>query len=96
MGPRFVGQNIYSVVQIVIMNHFMSVLSLDDKNRIVLDRKVRAASGVKKGAKLVAIPFRGGVLLVDVTGKSFVGRLTGFAFDEEKHEASKFLFKGDK
>ncbi len=77
------------------------MLSLDKKNRVVLDKKVREISGMKKGAKLVAIPFKGGVMLVDVTGKSFVGSLTGFAFDEEEHEASTFLFgkkkeKGEK
>jgi hypothetical protein len=70
----------------------MSVLSLDKKNRLVLDKKLREASGVKKGAKLVAIPFKGGVMLVDVTGKSFVGSMNGFGFREEEHEASKFLF----
>ena len=47
---------------------------------------------MKKGAKLVAIPFRGGVMLLDVTGKSFVGNMTGFGFHEEEHEASRFLF----
>lgn len=71
----------------------MSVLSLDEKSRVVLDKKVREVSGMKKGSKLVAIPFKGGVTLVDVTGRSFVGSMNGFAFREEEHEASKFLFR---
>lgn len=70
----------------------MSVLSLDEKSRVVLDKKLREVSGMKKGAKLVAIPFKGGVMLVDVTKKSFIGNMPGFAYQEEEHEASKFLF----
>ena len=73
----------------------MSVLSLDEKSRVLLDKNIREASGLKKGSKLVAIPFKGGVTLVDVTGKSFVGSRPGFAFDEEQHEASKLLFHKD-
>ena len=70
----------------------MSVLSLDEKSRVVLDKNVREVSGMKKGAKLVAIPFKGGVMLVDVTGKRFMGNMPGFAYHEGEHEASKFLF----
>ncbi len=71
----------------------MSLLTLDQKNRVLLDRKVRETSGLRKGARLVAIPFKGGVILVDASRKSFVGSMRGFAFNEERHEASKFLFK---
>ncbi|MDG6923004.1 MAG: hypothetical protein JRN67_06920 [Nitrososphaerota archaeon] len=66
----------------------MSVLSLDKKSRIVLNKKIRKVSGVRKGSKLVAIPFKGGVTLVDVTGKSFVGSRRSFAYKEEEHEAT--------
>ena len=71
----------------------MSVLSLDEKSRVVLDKNVRKVSGMKKGAKLVAIPFKGGVMLVDVTGNSFIVNMPGFAYREGDHEASKFLFR---
>jgi bifunctional DNA-binding transcriptional regulator/antitoxin component of YhaV-PrlF toxin-antitoxin module len=71
----------------------LSVLSLDDKNRVVVDKKTREVSGLKKGSKLVAIPFKGGVTLVDVTEENFVGRMTGFGFVEDAHEASKYLFE---
>ena len=70
----------------------MSVLSLDKKSRVVLDKKVREVSGMKKGSKVVAIAFKGGVTLVDVSGKIFVGNMSGFGYKEEEHEASKFLF----
>jgi bifunctional DNA-binding transcriptional regulator/antitoxin component of YhaV-PrlF toxin-antitoxin module len=70
----------------------MSVLSVDKKNRIVLDKKIREKSGFKKGTKIVAIPFKGGVTLVDVSNKRFIDSLKGFGFDESKHEASAFLF----
>src|SRR5271169_3301951 len=71
----------------------MSVLSLDEKSRVVLNKNVREVSGMKKGSKLVAIPFKGGVMLVDVTGKNFVGNMSGFAYQEREHEASKLLFR---
>ncbi|MDH2899590.1 MAG: hypothetical protein PXY39_01330 [archaeon] len=63
----------------------MSVLSLDEKSRVLLDKNIREVSGPKKGSKLVAIPFKGGVTLVDVTGKSFVGSRPRYAYDEEQH-----------
>jgi bifunctional DNA-binding transcriptional regulator/antitoxin component of YhaV-PrlF toxin-antitoxin module len=71
----------------------MSVLDVDKKNRVLLDKKVREATGFKKGDRLVAIPFTGGVMLVNVKNKSFVGSLTNFKYKEENHEASKLLFK---
>ncbi len=43
--------------------------------------------------RLVAIPFKGGVILMDSSRKSFVGSMRGFAFNEETHEASKLLSK---
>lgn len=71
----------------------MSVLDIDEKNRVLLDKKVRKTTGFKKGDKLVAIPFKGGVMLVNVKNKDFAGSLDNFNYKEEKHEASKFLFK---
>jgi bifunctional DNA-binding transcriptional regulator/antitoxin component of YhaV-PrlF toxin-antitoxin module len=71
----------------------MSVITVDEKSRIVLDKKIREVSGLKKKSRLVAIPFRGGVTLVDITGKSFVGSKPGFKYKEDEHEASKFLFE---
>lgn len=71
----------------------MSVLDVDEKNRVLLDKKVRETTGFKKGDKLVAIPFKGGVMLVNVKNKSFVGSLDNFKYKEENHEATRFLFK---
>ncbi len=51
----------------------MSALDVDEKNRILLDKRVREVTGFKKGDRLVAIPFKGGVMLVNVKNKSFVG-----------------------
>ena len=56
-------------------------------------QKVRETTGFKKGDKLVAIPFKGGVMLVNVKNKDFVGSLDNFNYKEEKREASKFVFK---
>jgi hypothetical protein len=71
----------------------MSVVIVDGKHRVILNRRVRNVAGLRKGDRLVAIPFRGGVILVNVTGKSFKGSLTGFRFREAEHEASRFLFR---
>jgi bifunctional DNA-binding transcriptional regulator/antitoxin component of YhaV-PrlF toxin-antitoxin module len=68
-------------------------VALDDKYRIVLDRKTRTVAGFRKGDKLVVIPFRGGVILVAPRDRRFAGSLTGFEFAEQKHEASRFLFR---
>jgi bifunctional DNA-binding transcriptional regulator/antitoxin component of YhaV-PrlF toxin-antitoxin module len=67
-------------------------VALDDKYRIVLDRKTRAVAGIKKGDRLVAIPFKGGVILVTPRVR-FAGSLKGFEFSEEQHEASHFIFR---
>ena len=71
----------------------MSVLCLDEKSGVLLDKKLREVSGMKKAAKLVAVQFKSGVMLVGVSEKSFVGSMPGFAYREEEHEASKFLFR---
>jgi bifunctional DNA-binding transcriptional regulator/antitoxin component of YhaV-PrlF toxin-antitoxin module len=68
-------------------------VELDDKYRIVLDKKTRKVAGINKGDRLVAIPFKGGVILVAPGDRKFTTALTGFEFDEEKHEASRFLFR---
>jgi len=67
-------------------------VSLDDKYRVVLDRKIREVAGINKRDKLVAIPFKGGVILVAPRGK-FQGSLSGLKFAEERHEASRFIFR---
>jgi bifunctional DNA-binding transcriptional regulator/antitoxin component of YhaV-PrlF toxin-antitoxin module len=66
---------------------------LDDKYRIVLDRRTRAVAGIKKGDRLVSIPFKGGVILVAPRDRIFAGSLTGFQFNEARHEASRFIFR---
>ena len=70
----------------------MSVLVLDEKYRVLLDKKLREKIGLKKGDVLLAIPYSGGVLLARIKGESFVGSLNNFKFNEKLHEASKHLF----
>ncbi len=60
------------------------------------DSRIRKVSGSRKGARIVAVPFQGGVILVDLGRKNFVGSLKGFAYNEERHEASKFLLREDR
>ena len=71
----------------------MGEVALDDKYRVVLDRRTRAVAGIKKGDRLVAIPFKGGVILVAPRDRNFEGSLQGFGFIEEQHEASRFTFR---
>jgi bifunctional DNA-binding transcriptional regulator/antitoxin component of YhaV-PrlF toxin-antitoxin module len=68
-------------------------VALDDKYRVVLDKKTRKVAGIDKGDRLVAIPFKGGVILVAPGDRKFASSLTGFAFKEERHEASRFIFR---
>ena len=71
----------------------MGQVELDDKYRVVLDKKTRQVAGINKGDRLVAIPFKGGVILVAPGDRKFTAALTGFEFEEERHEASRFLFR---
>jgi bifunctional DNA-binding transcriptional regulator/antitoxin component of YhaV-PrlF toxin-antitoxin module len=66
---------------------------VDSKYRVVLEKNVRAVSGIGKGERLTAIPFQGGVILTSARGKRFAGSLDGFKFREESHEADRFLQK---
>ena len=79
-------------------NHFLNLmtlgeLALDAKYRVVLDKKTRKVAGINKGDRLVAIPFKGGVILVAPRDPTFAASLTGFEFEEGRHEASRFIFR---
>jgi bifunctional DNA-binding transcriptional regulator/antitoxin component of YhaV-PrlF toxin-antitoxin module len=63
---------------------------VDSRYRVVLGKRIRRESGIKKGERLVAVPFRGGVVLQAVRGR-FTGSLAGFNFVEEEHEADAFV-----
>lgn len=65
---------------------------MDDKYRVLLNKDIREKADLTGQEELVAIPFRGGVTLLSLEGKNYKGSLTGFGFDEEKHEASEYLF----
>lgn len=69
----------------------MSTVTVDSKYRVVLDKKVRRVAAIKKGERLVAVPFKGGVILMSSNGRSFVDSLHGFKFKEAKHEADRYL-----
>jgi len=72
----------------------MSLLKVDKKFRVLLDKDVREVAGLEKGDELLAIPFKGGIILASLKGKSFIGSLRGFSYNEDVHEASKYLFSG--
>ena len=72
----------------------MSVVVVDDKHRVLLTREVRERAGISRGDRLLAIPFSGGVVLVALRGKKFAGYLRDFVYDEEAHEATRYLLGG--
>lgn len=71
----------------------MAQVVLDEKYRIVLDKRVREVAGLKKGERLVVIPFKGGVIIVAPRGRHYTGSLTAFHFKEHRHEASRYIFR---
>jgi len=74
----------------------MSVVVVDDKNRISLARELRERVGISKGDRLLAVPFGGAILLIPLKDRRFVGYLKDFTYDEGAHEASRYLFGGRK
>jgi len=70
------------------------VVVVDDKHRILLTREIREKAGISRGDRLLAIPFSGGVILVALKDKRFAGYLKDFIYDEEAHEATKYLLGG--
>ncbi len=85
--------NIYYFVHFKPFCGILSIVVVDGKYRVLLGKKLRQETGIEKGEKLLAIPFYGGMILLSLKGKHFKGSLNGFNFKEEKHEASKYLFK---
>ncbi len=74
-----------------IMNRSKRVTTVDDKYRVFLGRDAIKMSGVKKGDRLLVIPFKGGIALETPSGRKFTESLPGFAFNESKHEATSYL-----
>ena len=72
----------------------MSLVTVDEKHRVLLGKDLRSKAGLAKGERLVAIPFHGGVILLSLKGRSFKESLPGFGYIEEQHEASRFLLQG--
>ena len=70
-----------------------TVLKVDDRNRVVLNKEVRDFLKVQPGDQVLAIPHSEGVLIVTLKGKKFKTSLTGFRYKEGSHEASRYLFK---
>jgi len=66
----------------------LAVLKVDDRHRVLLDKEVRELLRIAPGDEVLAIPYSEGVLITSLKGKR-----PGFRFREERHEASKYLFK---
>lgn len=72
------------------------IVRMDSKHRLVLNKRLRKAAGIEEGKDLVAIPFWGGVVVASPRGKKFAGSLSGFGFEESKHQATKYLMTSRK
>ena len=70
------------------------IVRMDTKHRVVLTRRLRKAAGIGEAEALVAIPFWGGVVITSPRGKKFASSLSGFGFDEGKHQAAKYVMRG--
>lgn len=71
----------------------MSATTVDSKHRVILDKRVRETSGIKKGHRLTVIPFHRGVILMAPEAKSFAESLKGFKYREADHEASRHILR---
>lgn len=75
----------------------MSTVTVDDKYRVLLNKELRRRLGITKGQKLVVIPSSKSFTLIPLKGKHYRDSMKGFHYEEEKHEASQYLFgKGGK
>lgn len=93
-----VGSTCLSVGQSIEMweTRNMAVLKVDDRYRIVLDREVREKLKIEPGDKVLALASTEGVLITNLKGRKFESLHPGFNYTEEKHEASRYLFRETK
>ena len=74
----------------------MSVIIIDNKNRVRIPKKYSTMAGINPGDKILIFATLNRVFLVPLRDKKFVGSLDGINFEEEEHEASKYLFNEEK
>ena len=74
----------------------MSVIVIDNKNRVRIPKKYSKIAGINPGDKVLVFATLNRVFIVPLKEKQFVGSLDGIDFMEEGHEASEYLFKKEK
>lgn len=74
----------------------MSIIIIDNKNRIRIPTKFNKIAGIKPGDKVLIFATLNQIFLVPLKNNKFIGSLDGFNFNEEDHEASKYLFEKEK
>jgi len=70
----------------------MSVVRIDDKNRVRIPKKYSKIIGIKPGDKVLMFTTKFGIFITPLGDKKFIGCLDGINFKEYEHEASKYLF----
>ena len=71
----------------------MSVVVVDEKYRIVLPREVRSKLNIRKGDRVLIVPVPEGALLITVGRDQFAGYLKDFVYEEELHEATRYVLE---
>jgi bifunctional DNA-binding transcriptional regulator/antitoxin component of YhaV-PrlF toxin-antitoxin module len=73
------------------MAHHKRLTTVDEKYRVSVGRDAVEESGIRRGERLVVIPFAGGIILEAEGPRKFTESLPGFAFDESRHEADAYV-----
>jgi bifunctional DNA-binding transcriptional regulator/antitoxin component of YhaV-PrlF toxin-antitoxin module len=74
----------------------MSIIAIDNKNRIRIPKKLSRMAGINPGDKVLVFATINQVVIIPLKNKKFVGSLDGIDFKEEDHEASKLIFGGER
>ena len=72
----------------------VSQSNVDDKHRILIDRRLRKKFGIKSGDPIVLIPSGKEIRLIPLKpGETFKGSLDGFNYSSDDHIATELLLK---
>lgn len=70
----------------------MSIITVDNKNRIRIPKKYSKIVGINPGDRALVFATINQVVIVPLRNKKFIGSLDDIDFNEEDHEASKYIF----
>ena len=71
----------------------MSIVIIDDKNRVRIPKKFTKIARINPGDKVLIFASLNRINIVPLRDKKFIGSLDDVNYNEEDHEASKYLLK---